>query len=211
MSERQAIVAMDPEEERALVEGLCMRDPSAVDEFVSRTHRNVFAMACRLTIEESDREDWTHDVLLRILDEMANGRFVYRWPGGFWSWFGLRARFLMWNCRDRQRRLRGPELDAEANERALDALEISHSADPQRILERLEAQRVVEDCIAKLASADHRRALSLLLLEGLSYQDIADEAATPLNTVRSWIRRGRVAVRECVSAAYGWKPAEEDV
>ncbi len=210
MADFSSTMSMNAEEERALVEGLSVRDPSAVEEFVERTHRNVFAMAARLVAEPSDREDWTHDVLLQILDELAGGYFVYRWPGCFWSWFGMRVRFLLLNRlrrhRQEQKRL-GPEIFGED---ALAAVGIPAAERPDRLVEGVQARATIEDCIAKLTNEEHRRALTLLLFEELTYQEVADALAAPINTVRSWIRRARTAVRRCVSSVYDLAPAEED-
>lgn len=41
-------------------------------------------------------------------------------------------------------------------------------------------------------------AVRLCYLEGLSYADLAERMATPLNTIRTWLRRGLSALRECI-------------
>jgi RNA polymerase sigma-70 factor, ECF subfamily len=201
---------MDPDQERALVEGLCRRDPDAVQDFLERTHRNVFAMACRMTPEAADREDWTHDVLLRIVDELGRGRFVYRWPGCFWSWFAMRCRFLLLNHLRRHRTHQQRHQSEVFDEDAVACLVLPSSVSPDRLVEGVQARATIEACIEKLSSEDHRRALTLLLLEEMSYQEIADQMAAQLNTVRSWIRRARSAVRQCVALAYELPLAEED-
>ncbi|HEY3216703.1 MAG TPA: sigma factor-like helix-turn-helix DNA-binding protein, partial [Candidatus Eisenbacteria bacterium] len=49
---------------------------------------------------------------------------------------------------------------------------------------------------------DHRRALSLRLFDDLQYQEVAAAMETPLNSVRAWIRRGRLALRRCLAARF---------
>ncbi|NJR14137.1 MAG: sigma-70 family RNA polymerase sigma factor [Phyllobacteriaceae bacterium] len=53
------------------------------------------------------------------------------------------------------------------------------------------------DCLAEL---DTRRAAAIRFayIEGWTYQDIAEHAGLPLNTVRTWLRRGLLALRECM-------------
>ena len=189
-------------EERALVDGLQARDPAAVEEFVERTHRAVYAKARRLTDDLDLCQDWTHNVILRILDELSAGNFVYRWPGCFWSWFGKRAHFLLLNQYNRQRKHTERHQGGESSELTLEGVAVPDGQSPDRILENVEIRATIEDCLSKLPSENHRRVLTLLLFEEMSYEDIARTLATPLNTVRSWIRRARISVRKCVSLAF---------
>ena len=46
--------------------------------------------------------------------------------------------------------------------------------------------------------ASQRAALSLRLLEGLSYEEIAELMGVPVNSVRSWLHRGRARLREAL-------------
>ena len=78
-------------EEEVLVAGLAANDPRHVEEFLRRTHRPVYAMTARLTSDPDLRHDWCQDILLKILKEMATGRFVYQRPGCFWAWFKTRS------------------------------------------------------------------------------------------------------------------------
>ena len=64
--------------------------------------------------------------------------------------------------------------------------------------------------LGKLPSEEQQRALRLLLLDEMDYEEIARAMAAQLNTVRSWIRRARIAVRECLSSYYRFDEALED-
>lgn len=44
-----------------------------------------------------------------------------------------------------------------------------------------------------------RESILLAFLEGYSHEQVATTLATPLGTVKSWIRRGLLALRECLS------------
>ena len=197
----QAERAEDPAE-RALVEGLSRKDPAAITEFLESTHRPVFAMTCRLTADPELRQDWAHDVLLSILDELGRGRFVYRWPGCFWSWFQQRSRFLLLNLHQNERRRTGRNVSGEWAEEVIEGLEMPRSTNPERLLQGVEARGAIEDCMAKLPSEEQQRALRLLVLEEMAYEEIAEAMSAQLNTVRSWIRRARIAVRNCLTLIY---------
>lgn len=190
------------EDERVLVDGLLAKDAAAVAEFLRRTHHPVYCMACRIAGDAPMRRDWSHDVLLGILDDLELGRFVYRGPGSFWAWFKKRAYFRLL---DRARRARLTR-EREAPVGGVDDLPESfapESEDPSMTMERIEERSAVEACLSRLENRDHRRALDLLLFEGLAYEAIAEILEAPLNTVRAWIRRGRIQLRRCLVKSLG--------
>jgi RNA polymerase sigma-70 factor (ECF subfamily) len=76
-------------------------------------------------------------------------------------------------------RLRAPGLDGEA-----------------AAIARGEAQRVA-DCFGELET-DRAEAVRGAYLEGLSYQDLADRHGVPLNTIRTWLRRSLMRLKDCL-------------
>jgi RNA polymerase sigma-70 factor (ECF subfamily) len=173
-----------------------------VREFIHRTHGPVYAMACGMTHDPDERQDWTHEALLRVLDELSRGNFVYRWPGCFWSWFGQRSRFILLNLRRKQRDRQSRTLEGDPAEAALESIVGPDAADPQRVLENVAIRDALEACLEGLRSEEHRRALTLVLLEECSYEEVAESMGSPLNTIRSWIRRARIAVRKCMAGKF---------
>ena len=59
-----------------------------------------------------------------------------------------------------------------------------------------EARRIV-DCFGTLEPA-RAAALRGAYLDGLSYADLAYRHSVPLNTMRTWLRRGLMALRDCM-------------
>jgi len=188
--------------EAALVAGLSSGDPAAVRDFLRRTHRQVYGMTARLTRDPDLRHDWTQDLLLKIVREMGRGRFVYRHPGCFWSWFKSRARFILLNQYHRHKTHTERWSDGEIGAALVEKMSMPPGTDPLGLLEKIEARRVVEACLAELDNEDHRRALHLILFQEQAYQEVADVMGATLNTVRSWIRRARIAMRRCVAAKF---------
>ena len=186
-------------EEEALVKGLAESSPHHVGEFLKRTHRPVYAMAARLTFDPDLRHDWSQDILLKIIKEMATGRFVYQRPGCFWAWFQMRTNFLLISQYHQHKKQRDRWTTGEIGAALLEKMPLDDSVNPLQLLEAVEARRVVEECLEQLASADQRQALNLVLFHGQAYQEVADTMGATLNTVRSWVRRARIAVRCCVA------------
>jgi RNA polymerase sigma-70 factor, ECF subfamily len=188
-------------DEQALVAGLQAAAPWARSEFFAAAHDAVYAYACRLTRDVDLRRDWTHDCLLRLAGEVAEGRFAYRRPGSFWAWFRTRAPFVVLDSLRARRRQESRELAAEPEDG--DFPDPPATDDPGLDLERLEILHAVNGCLDGLQNEDQRRVLALLLFEEMSYEEIAASVGRPLNTVRTDIRRGRLALRNCLVLRLG--------
>jgi RNA polymerase sigma-70 factor (ECF subfamily) len=59
-----------------------------------------------------------------------------------------------------------------------------------------EAKRVL-DCFGQL-EPDRAKAVQGAYLDGLSYDDLAAQFDVPLNTMRTWLRRSLLKLRECM-------------
>jgi RNA polymerase sigma-70 factor (ECF subfamily) len=46
--------------------------------------------------------------------------------------------------------------------------------------------------------ADRATSVRRAYVEGLSYQELADQFGVPLNTMRTWLRRSLLKLRECM-------------
>lgn len=71
------------------------------------------------------------------------------------------------------------------------------SAVPVEGWERLPGSGRLADCLAALDSAS-RHAILLAHVGGMSHGEIAGRLSVPLGTAKSWIRRGLLALRECL-------------
>lgn len=57
----------------------------------------------------------------------------------------------------------------------------------------------IDDCMRELDQV-HAKAVRQAYVEGLSYLELAQELQVPLNTVRTWLRRSLLKLRECMQA-----------
>ena len=62
-----------------------------------------------------------------------------------------------------------------------------------------ESRRIVA-CMDTL-EPDRRAAITGAYLDGHSYKDLSEKFNVPLNTMRTWLRRGLAALRECMANA----------
>lgn len=184
--------------EAELVSGLIAGQAAAVGAFLDRTHRAVFCMAGRFTRDAGQRSDWSHEVLLGILEDLRRQRFTYTRPGSFWAWFRKRAYYRLVDQYRLQRR-QWERQGGGPGAGPVDPDLLAGAEDPSQELERAEMRAALEGCLDKLPSVPQRRALEMLLFDEMDYQSIADALDAPLNTVRAWIRRARIAVRRCLA------------
>lgn len=62
---------------------------------------------------------------------------------------------------------------------------------------RAEQQQLLLDCLEQLED-DRANAVRGVYLEGMSYADMAEAQGIPLNTVRTWLRRSLMRLKDCV-------------
>ena len=59
-------------------------------------------------------------------------------------------------------------------------------------------RRLLDSCLDEIGEVQSQ-ALRAIYLEGISYAELAERADAPVNTVRSWLRRGLLRLKDCVS------------
>jgi RNA polymerase sigma-70 factor, ECF subfamily len=79
-----------------------------------------------------------------------------------------------------------------------DALPDTRPGAEAGLIARGEAQRVV-DCMGQL-EPDRAAAVRGAYLLGHSYQDLAERHNVPLNTMRTWLRRSLLRLKECLES-----------
>ncbi len=199
---------IDLHDERTLLEGLERRDLRTREAFLTATHHPVYCLACRVTRDPDLRRDWAHTALLGVLSDVEQGRFVFRHAGGFWSWFRKRAYFRLLD--ERRRHLKQTARERQGDDESLDLQEFGVVSNPTAELERVELAAAVEDCLSRIAADKPKRALSLMLGQELDHAAIAEALRAPVNSVRVWVMRGRVALRRCLADRWGLTaPGEE--
>lgn len=71
-------------------------------------------------------------------------------------------------------------------------------ADAASAYDRLPDGNALRHCLSQLDD-NKRRAILLAYVVGMSHGEVAGRLAAPLGTVKAWIRRGTLALQECLS------------
>ncbi|MEI5688002.1 sigma-70 family RNA polymerase sigma factor [Sphingomonas kyungheensis] len=177
----------------ALVEALIRTGDADRDAFravYQLTSAKLFGICLRICEDRQGAEDVLHDVYLTIWHRAATYRPERASPI---AWLATIARNRAIDWRRRQTRARAAPVEAA------DAL-----ADPARAQDETliadELHGRLHGCLEAIEPRQ-RSAIRSAFFGGLTYAELALAQAVPLGTMKSWVRRGLLALRGCLDAA----------
>lgn len=174
---------LDPDS--SLVERCLRGDETAWEEMV-RTHtRRVYGLCYRFTSSDSEAQDLTQEVFLRVYRSLKSFRST---EGSLATWLTRVTRNLLI---DHYRRTRQDRV-TDSIEEQLPVLEESMpaSARPDGMVAGREASEILRAALQKL-SPELRESVILRDLEGMEYREISTVLKIPEGTVKSRLNRGR--------------------
>jgi RNA polymerase sigma-70 factor, ECF subfamily len=178
------IDTLPPEIELAqLLQRCAARDSVAFKALYDKTSPILFARLLRMLRRRSVAEEALQDVYVRIWERAAQFE-AHR--GRALAWMVTIARYCAIDLMRRERMtLVGDDaLDEIPDESAGDSTEKPNNFD---------------FCIGQL-NDNTRQCLTLAFVEGRSHDEIARLTTNPLGSVKSWIRRGLLSLKECLSS-----------
>lgn len=161
---------------------------AAFREIYAAASAKLFGVCLRMLRDRAEAEDALQEIFTRIWTrshryDPAKARAM--------TWMIAVARH---HCIDRLRAR--PRLDDDPDA-LMTAADTAPTAE-MRIVAQGEAGRF-RACLGTLDD-DRARAIRGAYLDGLSYEALAERHAIPLNTMRSWLRRGLQKLRECMTS-----------
>ena len=172
------------------IEGLLARcglgDRRAFRALYAETGGKLYGVALRILDNRSDAEEAVQEAFVKIWH--SAGRF----QAGRGSAQGWLVSIVRNQAIDLMRSRKAP---------ARDIADMVDLADPgpnpeASALGRDEGRRI-QDCLGKLPR-DRALAVQAAYVEGYSYEELARRFEVPLNTMRTWLRRALIALRECL-------------
>jgi RNA polymerase sigma-70 factor (ECF subfamily) len=64
-------------------------------------------------------------------------------------------------------------------------------------MQRASEARLLQHCIGGL-SAEQQQSIALAYFQGLTHSEVAAQMGQPLGSVKSWVRRGLLALKACL-------------
>lgn len=163
------------------------RDPVALRRLYVALAPRLFGLALHIVKDRGRAEDVLHETFLQVWQQA--GRFDDR-RGAAAAWI---TAILRYRALDDLRRRGREVVRAEPTPATV-------PADEPDAFDLLRANRDAADlhrCLDGVA-VPARHAIMLAYTEGLSHGEIATRMDAPPGTVKSWIRRGLRALRECL-------------
>ncbi len=192
-SANDAVRAAEQEQMKRLVLLCLSGDAGAWQELVSVQHRRIYGICYRFTGSQTDAEDLTQEVFLKLYRSLSNFDPA---KGAFSTWLTTLTRNLLV---DHFRRTR--------QDRSTDSLDVSFSGEegdgPTRAEQLADTRRTQHDHVAgaqlrariqhalRQLSPELREAVILRDLQDMDYKEIANILRVPEGTVKSRISRGR--------------------
>ncbi len=165
------------------------RDPRAFRLVYKMTASKLFGICLRICGERKAAEDVLQDVYLTVWTR-ADGFDAARGSAIAWLATIARNRSIDWRRANAR-----PTAPADTLEAVADPAPLTSDA---LLLD--ERERLLHFCLGTL-EPNQSHAIRTAFFEGLTYAELAARVAVPLGTMKSWVRRGLMKLRDCLDAA----------
>ena len=177
----------------ALLQIVAKGDRSAFAQLYNLAGPKLLAICVRMLSDRVEAEDALQDVMVKV---WHNATSFDPDRGNAMSWLCAVTRN---HCLDRLRARRPARMAVARDKDGADPLDSIADTRPSaeaQVMARGDMARVIA-CMGELPP-DRARMVQGAYLQGLSYQDLAERADVPLNTMRTWLRRALITLRECL-------------
>jgi RNA polymerase sigma factor (sigma-70 family) len=163
-------------------------DRSALKRLFDTESPRMIGVAERILRRRALAEEATQDAFV-LLWRRASSFDETRGSGRTWLYTILRNRALNILRDERRTDLSGEERDFDS---------VSEEDDPETVVVKLGEASRLRACLEKL-EPERRQAILLAYVRGLSHGELAGMLGIPLGTIKSWIRRSMVTLKECLT------------
>ena len=171
----------------ALLQGVARGDRDALKRVYERQSVRLFGVANAILRDRDRAADALHNAFLSVHRRAA--QFDPE-RGGAEAWLAAIVRHAALDII----RAQGRELPSD--DPALGDVPVAPEA--LAALESSEQGAALKRCLESLPEKN-RQGILLAFVHGLSHPQIAEKLEQPLGTVKAWIRRGLLALRECLA------------
>jgi RNA polymerase sigma-70 factor (ECF subfamily) len=174
-------------------------DRRAFAELYRKTSAHLFAVVLRIQHDRAAAEDLLQEIYVAVWKGAAGFDAAQSQP---LTWLTSIARNrAIDSLRRAQAQPRTVSATAEDDDES-DAVDTVAGDDPGPLdlLARASEARRLAGCMEGL-SAQQRQSVALAFFDGLSHAEVAEHLREPLGTVKSWVRRGLLALKGCLDGA----------
>ena len=170
-----------------LIARVALRDRQAFRSLYSRTSPKLFGVCLRILKDRPGAEEALQEIYVKVWARAG------RYSRGEYSPISWLVAVARNHCLDllRARKPAGVELDLAFDVAASDP-------SPEDAAIRVGERARIDRCLETL-EPDRADAVRGAYLDGYSYEELAARHDVPLNTMRTWLRRSLMRLRECLS------------
>jgi RNA polymerase sigma-70 factor, ECF subfamily len=179
---------------------VALGDRAAFDALYRDTRSHLFAVVLRINSDRAQAEDVLQEVFVNVW-RRANSFDADRSQPLTWLTSIARHRAID-SLRRRQTEVVtvSTPVDGDDDEEDRLARLPSDTPGPLELLQRAGSARAVQHCLGEL-SAQQQQCLALAYYQGLSHAEVAAQLLQPLGTVKSWVRRALLSLKDCLGRA----------
>jgi RNA polymerase sigma-70 factor, ECF subfamily len=172
----------------SLLAQVAMGNRSAFDALYRSTANRLFGICLRVLTQRAEAEDALQDVYTTVWRKAAQFDPA---KANATSWLAMIARN---KAIDRLRAL--PAQQARGSLELAENVADTAASPPQQV--QTAADRVqLENCLERLEPR-RRSLIRAAFFDGLTYEELSAKIQAPLGSIKSWIRRGLLQLRECL-------------
>ncbi len=176
---------MSPQDDTALIARLQNRDPNALAEIYDRVGRKTFFVIFRIVREQGATEDLVQETFIKIWNSSHR---IDTSQGSLLSWVMTIARNQAIDyTRSAHQRRHFQQLDEHESKSPL--------VEPEGKLIRADQGRRLQDSFTQL-TPHQREMIELAFYQGLTHSEMAARLNKPLGTVKTWLRKAVIVLRE---------------
>lgn len=170
----------------ALIARCAEGDRAAFRALYAAWSARLHGVALRITRDSGLAADATHDAFVQVWQQAAKFDAA---KGEAGAWLTALARYRALDLvRRRGREVLGHEAAEEPDQ----------GPDPLKQLMAAADGGALHRCLERL-SAERRRLVVMAFVEGLSHSQLSARLNMPIGTVKSWIRRSLLGLKECLA------------
>ncbi len=177
---------MRDSEEKKLVDSIILGDDRAFEKLFERYHPVVYSIVHAIVRNREDVDDLVQEVFMKVL----KGLVYFKGESKLSTWIYAVARNHALNY------LKRKETEYATLRRMSDEAEVQ-GADTDLEIIKGEEKSVVREALGMLRTK-HRIALELRYMSEKSYEEIAEIMDVPLGTVKTYIHRGKLEMKDII-------------
>jgi RNA polymerase sigma-70 factor, ECF subfamily len=169
-----------------LIARVSLRDRAAFSQLYSRTSAKLFGVTLRILGNRAEAEEALQEIFIK----------VWHRAEAYKSGAGSPMTWLITIARNHAIDIIRARKPAPADLDAAETVPDPAMSPEQAAINAGEGARI-EDCLSELKDG-RADAVKGAYVNGDSYEELAERFAVPLNTMRTWLRRSLLQLRECL-------------